>query len=105
MELNGEVFYWILVTYFTVRVFTTFRVKYLLKINYPEQHDKLYGKSLPKYYISRSMKSARFVLSEKEWEFVQDDQTLAWLKSNRFITLTYFVFIFFIAMYLFAILI
>lgn len=42
----------------------------------------------------------RFSLSKKEWEFVQEDKLLAWLRFYRFISLTFYSIIFFAVMYM-----
>jgi hypothetical protein len=93
MELNGEVFYWIFIALFIVVVITIFRVKYLLKVNYPEQHNEIYGSSILNFSPSNSMKITRLSLSRKEWGFVKEEKILSWLQFYRFISIAYLSYI------------
>ena len=100
MEFNAEILQLIFIAMFIVGVFTLFRVKYLLKKSYPEQHDEIYGSSLLEYSASNSIKIVRFSLFKKEWGFVQDNKLLFWLRFYRFVSIVFYSFIFFSVMYM-----
>ena len=96
--LNGDTFESIFLTLFIIVFMITvvgmaafFRIESLLTKGYPEQHNKIFGKhSFSKYSVSRSIKTARFLLSKKEWRFIQEDKTIAWLKLYRILLLLCF---------------
>jgi hypothetical protein len=100
MEFNAELLQLIFIAVFIVGVVTLFRVKYLLKKSYPEQHNEIFGNSLLDYSASNSIKIVRFSLSKKEWEFIQEGKLLAWLRFYRFISLIFYSIIFFAVMYM-----
>ena len=100
MEFNAEVLQLIFIAIFIVGVLTLFRVKYLLKKNYREQHNEIFGNSLLEYSASNSMKIVRFSLFKKEWGFVQEEKLLTWLRFYRLISLIFYSVIFFAVMYM-----
>ncbi len=100
MEFNAEILQLIFIAVFIVGVLTLFRVKYLIKKNYPEQHNEIFGNSLLEYSAGNSIKIVRFSLSKKEWSFVQEEKLLTWLRFYRVISLIFYSIIFFAVMYI-----
>ncbi len=93
-ETNADIYFIIFLALFIVGVGATSRIKYLLKKSYPEQHNKVFGKSLREHSISKSIRGACLLFSKTEWEFVQDNEIKAWLRFYRFISLTYILYVF-----------
>jgi hypothetical protein len=80
----------IFISVFLIGAFTLFRVKYLLRKYYANKHNEIFGKSLMEYNSSNSVKIVRFSLSRKEWEFVENDTLLFWLKIYRAVSITFY---------------
>jgi len=102
---NAEVLQLSFVAVFILGVVALFRVKYLLNKIYPEQHNELFGNSLIKFSASNSIKIVRFSLFKKEWEFVQEEKLLAWLRFYRIISLVFYSIILLAVMYMIVMLI
>ena len=94
MEFNEDllgsvltaVFYLLLILMATSMAIT-YRIKYLLKKNYPEQHKEIYDKLFPDIPFITAIKNFRFSLFRKEREFIQNKEIIAWLKFDRLISL------------------
>lgn len=100
MEFNAEVLRFIFIVIFIVGVLALFRVKYLLKREYPEQHDEIFGGSLFEYSANRSINIIRFSLYKKKWGFVKDKRILSWLGFYRVISLIFYSIIMLFVIYM-----
>ncbi len=100
---TAEILKLIILSIFVTGVFTLFRVKYLLRKYYLDKHNEIFGRSLMEYSPSNSVKVIRFSLSREEWEFIDNDSLIFWLKIYRAVSILFYSIILIALLYLISV--
>lgn len=80
----------IFIAIFIIAIPIYFRVRFLLKKYYPELYLEICGKRVTEHSMALSLRFIRFSLFESEWESIDNNTMLFWLKVYRLVSVIYY---------------